>query len=62
LAHTIRFGLLAQHASESLDMLTLAFPADADGKQNSTTPLWIPDASGNHAWEAGAPICKTSGR
>lgn len=55
-SHTIRFGLLAQHTSEHLRSLTLAFPVDADGHQSATVPLSIPDRSRNRAWEAGAYV------
>jgi outer membrane receptor protein involved in Fe transport len=52
-SHTIRFGLLADHTSESLDANTDVFAVDASGAQSSNVPIDITSNKGLNAVEAG---------
>lgn len=51
--HTMRVGALGQYTSERLDTDTLAFPADANGRQISDVPVRLIDNTENWAVEAG---------
>lgn len=51
--HTIRAGLVADYTGEKEDTTTAAFPIATAGAQSSSSPLYIPDHSGNTGIESG---------
>jgi outer membrane receptor protein involved in Fe transport len=52
--HTLRFGMVADYTTESLNTNTQVFPIDpTTGLQSSSSPIFISDNSGNEAVSAG---------